>query len=145
MDSHKGRIMKQLIVLFTLIFTVSAFAGDKTIKLSVNGMTCNSCASTVEKALKGVNGVSEAKVDLKAKKATIVLVSNSKTSTDALVKAVADAGFTASTEKAEAKSEMKQSEKCDDGSGCCGDDCKDMKKDGKHDKKMKAKASERKS
>ncbi len=128
--------MKQLIVLFTLIFTVSAFAGDKTIKLSVNGMTCNSCASTVEKALKGVDGVSDAKVDLNQKFATVTLASNSKTTTAMLVKAVDKTGFTAIEGKPDTKKEqsVKQS---DDG---CGDGCcepGEYKKEMKNTKKTK--------
>jgi copper chaperone len=39
--------------------------------LKVTGMSCGGCASNVEKALKGVAGVSGVKVDLKAGKAAV--------------------------------------------------------------------------
>ncbi len=42
-------------------------------KMLVNGMMCNHCKMTVEKALKAVPGVTDAQVDLDAKTATITL------------------------------------------------------------------------
>jgi Cu+-exporting ATPase len=39
--------------------------------LKVTGMHCAGCASNVEKALKGVKGVSSASIDLKGSKALI--------------------------------------------------------------------------
>ncbi|MEW5799274.1 MAG: heavy metal-associated domain-containing protein [Bacteroidota bacterium] len=116
--------MKQLILLFTLIFTVGVFAADKnkSVTLTVSGMTCESCANTVEKALKKVDGVKEAKVNLSEKTATVVLAS-SKTTTTLLIKAVTDAGFSASAGTSTSKTEMKKKngnkEEC--GNGCCDD------------------------
>ncbi len=120
-----------------------AFAEEKgnTVKLTVNGMTCSSCVNTVEKALKGVNGVFEAKVNLKEKSATVVLASNSKITQDELIKAVADAGFSASENKAESKS-MKKADDCE--GGCCADDCDSSSKEMKT-KKSKAKTPAKKS
>lgn len=58
----------------------------------VDGMMCKNCAAHVKKALEGVDGVSEAVIDLEAKKAEITL---SKAVADAdLFKAVEDAGYT---------------------------------------------------
>lgn len=42
-------------------------------KLLVEGMMCNHCKATVEKALSAVPGVSSAVVDLQAKTATVAL------------------------------------------------------------------------
>ena len=42
-------------------------------KLLVEGMMCNHCKMTVEKALSGVPGVTSATVDLEAKTATVTL------------------------------------------------------------------------
>ena len=42
-------------------------------KLLVEGMMCNHCKATVEKALSGVPGVTAAVVDLEAKTATVTL------------------------------------------------------------------------
>ena len=41
--------------------------------ITVNGMSCNHCKMAVEKALKAVEGVEDAVVDLEAKTATVTL------------------------------------------------------------------------
>jgi mercuric transport protein len=100
------------------------FAAEKTktVTLNISGMTCESCAGTVEKALQKVNGVKEAKVDLKNKKAVVTFAS-AKTSSANLIKAVSDAGFDASEGSAPKAGMKKQSsgeENCED--GCCGEE-----------------------
>lgn len=42
-----------------------------TLNLTVNGMSCNHCKMTVEKAVAAVKGVVSAVVDLQARKVTI--------------------------------------------------------------------------
>ncbi len=59
---------------------------------TVNGMSCGHCVMAVTKALKGVDGVSDASVDLGAKRAT-VLFDPTKVSLDALKEVVRDAGY----------------------------------------------------
>lgn len=59
----------------------------------VNGMHCAHCAAFVEKSLKAVDGVADASVDLAGKKASVTL--EKAVADDVLIKAVADAGFTA--------------------------------------------------
>ena len=44
----------------------------ETINLSITGMTCGNCVKHVEKALKGVAGVTEVEVDLAAGAARVV-------------------------------------------------------------------------
>ena len=124
--------MKKLIVLFTLIFAFTAFAAEKMVKLNVAGMTCNGCVTKVEKSLKAVEGVSDAKVSLDEKSATITLASNSKTTTDVLVKAITEAGFTASEGKIDGAS-VKSKKECGD---CNDGECKDGKGAGKDKKEM---------
>jgi copper chaperone CopZ len=63
-----------------------------TITLKVIGMSCGGCASNVEKALKGVNGVTSATVNLKAGKAQVEYDSE-KTNEKDLAKAVKNAGY----------------------------------------------------
>jgi copper chaperone CopZ len=60
--------------------------------LKVIGMSCSGCAGSVEKALKGVKGVSAAKVDLKAGKATVDY-DPALTGENDLAKAVTKAGY----------------------------------------------------
>lgn len=62
----------------------------KTIK--IDGMHCNHCKMRVEKALKALNGVTSAVVNLEAKTADIE--SSSEINDAAIAEAVDDAGFT---------------------------------------------------
>lgn len=59
----------------------------------VDGMHCAHCAAFVEKSLKAVDGVADVSVDLAGKKASVTL--EKAVADDVLIKAVADAGFTA--------------------------------------------------
>mgnify|MGYP004721769991 FL=1 len=61
--------------------------------LNVEGMMCKNCVAHVEKALKGIDGVADAKADLDAKTATVTLASD--VADDVLVKAVVDEGYEA--------------------------------------------------
>ena len=60
-------------------------------KMLIDGMKCMHCKASVEKALKGVAGVTEAEVDLEAKTARIVL--DADVADDALMAAVKEKGF----------------------------------------------------
>ena len=57
--------------------------------LRVEGMMCTHCKAAVEKACKGVVGVIDAEVDLKAKTATVT----GEADVEMLKKAIVDAGF----------------------------------------------------
>ena len=64
-------------------------------KITVEGMTCGHCAMHVEEALKGICGVTSAKVDLEAKTATVELAHDVD---DAAIKAaVEEAGYEATS------------------------------------------------
>ena len=60
--------------------------------LQVTGMTCNHCAETVEKALKGVDGTVTAAVFLKEGEAEVDF-DPGKASVDLYVRAVEGAGY----------------------------------------------------
>ena len=60
--------------------------------MQINGMMCNLCKMTVEKAIKAVTGVKNVEVDLAAKCAKITL--NADVADDVLMDAVAKKGFT---------------------------------------------------
>jgi Au+-exporting ATPase len=64
---------------------------ERTTELAVEGMTCASCVGRVERALKKVPGVSEASVNLATERATVRGVAPS----DALIQAIAKAGYDA--------------------------------------------------
>ncbi|MCM3667145.1 copper ion binding protein [Mesobacillus subterraneus] len=62
------------------------------IVLKVNGMTCGHCAGKVEKALKSLQGVEVAKVDLKKETAKVKYDESIQT-IDGLNEAVREAGY----------------------------------------------------
>jgi P-type Cu+ transporter len=70
----------------------------KKIALPVTGMTCATCAITVEKALNDVKGVSVANVNLASEKATVEYDA-SRVDLNALKKAVSDAGYNVAADK----------------------------------------------
>ena len=65
---------------------------SKQISLKVTGMSCSGCSANVEKALKGVAGVSAASVDLKGGKATVEY-DPAKTNEKEMAAAVKKAGY----------------------------------------------------
>ena len=70
-----------------------------TISLPIDGMTCASCVGRVERALKAVPGVVDAVVNLATERATV----DGSASADALIEAVAAAGYTARRVEASAQ------------------------------------------
>lgn len=67
---------------------------SQSVTLDVRNMSCAMCPLTIRKALQGVNGVNEAKVDF-ASKTVAVSFDPQKTSIDALIKAITNAGYPA--------------------------------------------------
>ncbi len=65
----------------------------QTTQLKITGMTCDSCAAHAKKALEHVSGVRSAEVSYAKGDATVVMAA--ETSTDALLAAVAGAGYRA--------------------------------------------------
>ncbi len=65
---------------------------SKSVRLSIQGMSCGSCAGRVDKALNGLEGV-EASVNLASDSAEVTYAD--KLSVDDLIKAVQDAGYDA--------------------------------------------------
>ena len=67
----------------------------ETVTLNVDGMTCGGCAASVTRVLKATPGVSDAVVELAAKRATVTF-DPARTSVPALKSAIDDAGYAAS-------------------------------------------------
>jgi copper chaperone CopZ len=65
-----------------------------TVSLDIEGMTCEACASHIQKELVAVPGVVGAAVDYAGAKATVAVESSSPPPMDALVEAVKAAGYT---------------------------------------------------
>jgi mercuric transport protein len=70
-------------------------AEARTVELAVEGMTCASCTFAVKAALKKLDGVKDAKVSYREKKAVVTYDPDRVTPED-LVSAVDKTGFTAS-------------------------------------------------
>jgi len=70
---------------------------SKTMILPIRGMTCASCAAHVEKALKEIEGVSEASVNLATERANVA-VAEDRAELSRMVSAVHDAGYEVGTE-----------------------------------------------
>ena len=66
----------------------------QTITLDVKNMTCSMCPITVRKALEKVNGVTQVKVDLDTRTATVTFDPD-KADVAALIKATTNAGYPA--------------------------------------------------
>ena len=89
----------RLALLLAAVVTTSAWsAGNRTVTLAVDNMDCAVCPITVRKSLEKVPGVESAKVDFKSKLA-VVAFDASKTTPEALTKAMADAGFPSSVKQ----------------------------------------------
>lgn len=64
----------------------------QTITISVQGMTCGGCTSSVERALKRLDGVAAARAELKPGQVTVDF-DPGKVDADELVQAIEDAGY----------------------------------------------------
>ncbi|OEC90615.1 heavy metal translocating P-type ATPase [Acinetobacter sp. YK3] len=80
-----------------------------TVELSIEGMTCASCVSRVEKALNSVAGVKTANVNLATERATV----NGTASIESLIAAIDKAGYDAKEIQAAAPDQTEQLEKKD--------------------------------
>ncbi|MFQ5614839.1 MAG: copper ion binding protein, partial [Anaerolineae bacterium] len=74
-------------------------ASTKQLSLPIHGMTCASCVGHVERALRKVEGVASASVNLATERATVEY-DPTRTGPAGLALAVHDAGYTAVTERA---------------------------------------------
>ena len=89
--------MKSTLFAITLALAVagtshSAFAAQKTVVLSVPGMTCSACPITVKKALEKVSGVEKVKVSYEPKEA-VVTFDDAKAGVESLTQATKQAGY----------------------------------------------------
>lgn len=73
--------------------------GPVAVSLSIGGMTCTACSNTLTRLLSGVDGVSDAVVDLMGHSARVVV--ESQKLTPIVVETVEDAGFDAEVIKVE--------------------------------------------
>ena len=71
-----------------------AFAADATATFAVDRMTCKLCPITVRKAMEGVDGVIDAKINLDNKTATVTF-DDARTTPEEIAKASTEIGYPA--------------------------------------------------
>ena len=81
-----------VVVSAMLLPTGMAWAGERTVTLAVENMTCATCPITVKKSLVQVSGVSKADVSLEKEAATVTFDDAKATVAD-LIQATTNAGY----------------------------------------------------
>ena len=98
--------MKKSLIATALFLFVSlpALAAPQTVTLSVPGMTCSACPSTVKAALNRVEGVTSVDVRYEERDATVTF-DDEKTTVEALTQATTNAGYPSTLKQSQAKQE----------------------------------------
>lgn len=86
------RALSTVLIVAALVISTDAIAAQRTVTLTVNGMTCPSCPYIVKQSLVRVPGVERVELSYADKKA-VVTFDDSKTDVAALRKATASVGF----------------------------------------------------
>lgn len=86
------RLLSSTVLAAVLLASGAAYAGQQTVTLAVENMTCAACPFIVKKSLAAVPGVSKAEVSFEAKSATVTF-DDQKTDADRLTEATAKAGY----------------------------------------------------
>jgi mercuric ion binding protein len=87
-----NRLARIITASAALLASSLAVAGERTVTLAVDKMTCASCPYIVKQALTRVSGVKRADVSFQEKSATVTF-DDAVTSVAGLTKATADIGF----------------------------------------------------
>ena len=88
-----NRHLTALFAFFMLVGAASAYAGEKTVTLSI-AMWCASCPYIVQRSLERVAGVAEVAVSFEDQTATVIF-DDQRADVTALTAATADVGFPA--------------------------------------------------
>lgn len=92
--------MKRFAIVACLMLSQWAQAANEKVVLDVENMTCSLCVISVNQALRETDGVIKAKSSLKTRQTEVIVPQGS---TDALLKAVAKTGYTATVNHTEAQ------------------------------------------
>jgi len=85
--------MKKLIIAFMLMFATMVFADGKKLTVKIDGMTCPSCAASVENQFRKLNAVDSVDISLRKGTAVVTLKEGKNLQEDDVMNAVKDAGF----------------------------------------------------
>ncbi len=87
--------LQAIIFVGSLLAVTSAFAGEQTVTLEVDGMTCASCPYIVKETLAAVDGVAAVEVSF-ADQSAVVTYDDSLTEVATLTEATTNMGFPSS-------------------------------------------------
>ena len=85
--------MKKLIIASMLMFATMAFADEKKLTVKIDGMTCPSCAASVESQFDKLDAVDSVDISLTKGTAIVTLKEGKNLKEDDVKNAVKDAGF----------------------------------------------------
>lgn len=87
--------MKKLIIASMLMFATMVFADGKKLTVKIDGMTCPSCAASVESQFRKLDAVDSVDISLRKGTAVVTLKEGKNLKEDDVMNAVKDAGFKA--------------------------------------------------
>jgi mercuric ion binding protein len=87
-------LLRSAALVAALLASGAVHAGEQTVTLAVENMTCAACPFIVRKAMSSVPGVTKVDVSF-AKKTAIVTFNDASTTLDAVTQASANAGYPA--------------------------------------------------
>ena len=85
--------MKKLIIASMLMFATMVFADENKLTVKIDGMTCPSCAASVESQFEKLDAVNSVDISLRKGTATVTLKEGKNLKEDDVKNAVKDAGF----------------------------------------------------
>lgn len=87
--------MKKILslILITFSFLTISYAGENDLTLKIEGMTCPSCAASVESHLKGLEGISSVDINLSQQQAIVFLKTGANLEEQKFHDAIKKAGF----------------------------------------------------
>jgi mercuric ion binding protein len=88
------RLLSTAVLAAGLLASGTVHAGQRTVTLAVENMTCAACPFIVRKAMASVAGVAEVDVSY-AEKTAVVTFDDATTTVEAVARASADAGYPA--------------------------------------------------
>ncbi len=86
------RLTYPFAALAAILSAYPVFAGERTVTLNVDNMSCASCAPVVKKSLSRVEGVTEVEVSLEKHNANVTF-DDAKTRVEALIEATTNVGY----------------------------------------------------
>ena len=88
--------MKRLLLAFSIILSLAAYAHAKDVKVSVNGMVCSFCAQGIEKKFSAQSAVKSVKVNLDSHLVKLELKDGQNLDDKTITKILTDAGYSVS-------------------------------------------------